>query len=163
MQSSKAVCLHGGKKARKPPQASIRARYPAFSCSSCTSTTSASYPFVSIWQKMEIMPPTDKAGKIQQTAPEAAFTRYNLLMLIAPNIHSTLAVPMLVFAMLKTREAITAPTLPEAAEKPCAKPLIRVGNTSDGTMNVVALPPTDITRKIRILKEKQEILGLTHN
>ena len=57
-------------------------------------------------------------------------------MEMPPNIQRTFAVPMFVFAMAKTSDAITAPTLPDAAEKPCAKPRTRVGKTSDGTMKL---------------------------
>lgn len=55
-----------------------------------------------------------------------------------PNIQSTFAVPMFVFAIAKTSDASTAPTLPDAAEKPCAKPRTRVGKTSEGTMKLAA-------------------------
>ena len=38
------------------------------------------------------------------------------LLTIAPKIHRTFAVPILVFAMEKTSEAITAPTFPPVTQ-----------------------------------------------
>ncbi len=41
--------------------------------------------------------------------------------------------------------AMMAPTLPEAAERPCEVDLYRVGKHSPGTMKVVALGPIGIS------------------
>lgn len=41
--------------------------------------------------------------------------------------------------------AMMAPTLPEAAERPCEVDLYRVGKHSPGTMKVVALGPVEIS------------------
>ena len=42
---------------------------------------------------------------------------------------------------MKSRADKIAPNLPVAAEKPCAKPRTRDGNTSAGIMKVVAFGP----------------------
>lgn len=74
--------------------------------------------------------------------------KVNLLVVISSYLpsskathQSSLAVPILVLMMENTREARSAPTFPQAAEKPWAKPRTRVGKVSDGMMKVDALAP----------------------
>jgi hypothetical protein len=63
-------------------------------------------------------------------------------MLHAKKIHSTFASPMtLLLRKLNRSAARMAPTLPVAAETPCADARTREGKTSAGIMKVVAFGP----------------------
>ena len=95
---------------------------------------------VSKVKKMVMRPPTmlraPKILKCQRMKSVLLFSK-ELVANWEETDHKTLAVPILVWMTLKTRAAMTAPTLPQAAEKPLANPRTRVGYDSEATMKVV--------------------------